>query len=264
MLTQKSQIKKLVERKKIFLFDLDGTLYLGSKRIPGALELVKRLSSSEKRVFYFTNNSSRSEKDYVQKLRKMGFPAQLDQVVMSTHSLIHGLQQRSIKRVFLLGTPSMRRMLLKAGIRHLEKNAQAVVVGFDKTLTYQRLLTASRMIHQKLPYFVTHPDYFCPTEKGPEPDCGSIALLLEKTTGVKPQAVFGKPNPLMFKPVLKRANAKKKEMLLIGDRLMTDIAMAKNFAVDSIMVLSGDSKKSDLKGSKIKPTALLQSVKELL
>lgn len=265
----KSQTRKaqtLLAKKQVVLFDLDGTLYLGAKVLPGAVELVSRLQEQGKRVFFFTNNSSRSETDYVKKLKSMGFQVSKNDIVMSTHSLISGLKKRRIRKVFLLGTPSMRIMLRRNGILCLAspKTAKAVVVGFDKTLTYKKLLLASQAIAKGLPYFVTHPDYFCPTEFGPEPDCGSFALVLEKTTKKKPQEIFGKPNPAMIKEVQKRARCKKSEMIMLGDRLMTDIEMARKSKIDSIFVLSGDNNFADIGKLKVKPSAVVRSVKNLL
>lgn len=265
----KSQTKKaqaLLASKKVVLFDLDGTLYLGSKVLPGAVELVRKLREQGKRLFFFTNNSSRSEADYLKKLKSMGFPVSKNEIVMSTHSLISGLKKRRIRKIFLLGTPSMRIMLRKSGILCLAtpKTAKAVVVGFDKTLTYKKLLLASQAIAKGLPYFVTHPDYFCPTEFGPEPDCGSFGLVLEKTTKKKPKEVFGKPNPAMIEEVRKRVRCKKSEMIMLGDRLMTDIEMARKSKIDSIFVLSGDNNLADIGKLNIKPSAVVKSVKSLL
>jgi len=259
-----SNFSKKFSSKEIFLFDLDGTLYLGPKVLPGAKALVKRLHQLNKKVFYFTNNSSRSEADYVRKLRKMGFPCNVSQVVMSTHSLIRGLKSKKMKRVYCLGTPAMKAMLKKSRIIHTSVKPQAVVVGFDKTLTYFKLLFASRLIDSGLPYFVTHPDYFCPTDQGPEPDCGSIALLLEKACRRKPLAVYGKPHPWMIEEVIRRQKCSRSKMILIGDRLQTDILMAKASKIQSLLVLSGETKLRDLKNSKVRPDFVLSSVSNIL
>lgn len=250
--------------KKVFLFDLDGTLYLGDKIIPGAVEVIRRLQNQNKDVFYFTNNSSRSDMDYVRKLRAMGFSCRREQVVMSTHTLVGQLKKDRIRRVFLLGTPAMKKMLKREGIEDSSRSPQAVCVGFDKTLTYARLEKASFLIHSGLPYYVAHPDYFCPTEKGPQPDCGSIALMLEKTTKKSPKAVMGKPHPSMIQEVQRRVDCHKSEMVLIGDRLMTDHLMAQRAKIDSVFVLSGDSSAKDLSSSEFKPRAVVTSVRKLL
>lgn len=257
-------IRKIFWSKKVFLFDLDGTLYLGNKLIPGALNLLHELHLRNKKVFYFTNNSSRSEVDYSRKLKAFGFPVQAGQIIMSTHSLITKLKRDRRNKVFLLGTPAMKKMLRASNIELISEKPQAVVVGFDKTLTYAKLEHACRLVAKGIPYYVTHPDFFCPTEKGPEPDCGAFALVIEKATKKKPIAVLGKPNPLMIQEVRRRIHVKASDMILIGDRLMTDILMAHKAGIQSLLVLSGDSTKTELRSSSIKPTGLISSVKALL
>jgi len=259
-----SNFSKKFASKEIFLFDLDGTLYLGRKVLPGAKSLVNKLHRLNKKVFYFTNNSSRSDAQYVRKLRKMGFPCEASQIVMSTHTLIRGLKSKGLKRVYCLGTPAMKSMLKRSRIIHTSVKPQAVVVGFDKTLTYSKLLFASRLIDKGVPYFVAHPDFFCPTDRGPEPDCGSIALLLEKTCRKKPIAVYGKPHPWMIDEVIRRQKCSRSKMILIGDRLQTDILMAKASRIQSLLVLSGETKRKDLKASKLRPDFVLRSVAEIL
>lgn len=271
--------------KQVFLFDLDGTLYLGKRILPGARELVARLRQSGKQVFFFTNNSSRSDSDYVAKLRRLGFHARADEVVMSTHSLLSYVKAKKMKHVFLLGTPSMVQMLKRgglrvwnasSGVRDFRKLAprnlpDAVVVGFDKTLTYDRLLIAARLIDRGVPYVVTHPDYFCPTDEGPEPDCGAIAKLLELTTPKSPLAVLGKPHPSMIRIALERVSGprargtRRGDVVLIGDRLTTDIAMARAAGIDAVLVLSGETKRRDLRGGKLpKSVRVVSGVLDLI
>lgn len=259
------ELKKLFWSKKVFLFDLDGTLYLGNRVIPRAKALLKRLESQGKQIFYFTNNSSRSVNDYVSKLTKMGFSCRPHQVVMSTHTLISELQRDDVRRIFLLGTPAMRKMLSLGGISTAEySQAQAVVVGFDKTLTYKKFERAAFLIHQGLPFYVTHPDLFCPTDEGPQPDCGAMAAALSLVTGKKAKKILGKPHPLMIREVMKRVKCRKSEMIIIGDRVATDLMLAKQAGIDGILVLSGDSKREELKKPDFKSFSAVQSVANLL
>ena len=258
------KLKQMFYSKKQYLFDLDGTLYLGKQLIPGAQDLILNLREQKKDLFFFTNNSSRSEGEYLKKLNGFGLRASLNEIVMSTHTLIRALREKRIHRVFLLGTSQMRRMLQKAGILHQSSRVQAVVVGFDKTLTYEKLLQASRLIASGTPYYVTHPDYFCPTDLGPEPDCGSMALLLEKTTGKKAKAVFGKPSVRMILEVQKRKACPKKKMILVGDRIMTDLEMAARAKIDFLLTLTGDSSRKDLVKISRRPRGVIRSVADLL
>jgi NagD protein len=249
--------------KRAVLFDLDGTLYLGSRILPGALDTLKKLEALDTGIFYFTNNSSRSEKEYVSKLKRMGFAVRAQQIVMSTHSLISYLLQKKWRRVYVLGTPAMKKMLSTQGIQSTSNHPQAVVVGFDKTLTWAKLDQAAKLLDKGLPFVVTHPDLFCPTEKGPEPDCGSFALALEATTGRKPTIVLGKPHPSMIREVLRRSKLPKSALLVVGDRLSTDIKMAETMGIDSALVFSGETTPQMLKRSLLRPRFTASSVKDL-
>ncbi|MBN8554506.1 MAG: HAD-IIA family hydrolase [Deltaproteobacteria bacterium] len=258
------RLKQTLARKKVFLFDLDGTLYMGKKLIPGALALIQGLRTQKKKIFFFTNNSSRSVEDYIQKLKGFGFSVHKDEIVMSTHTLISFLKNKNWKNIFLLGTPSMQKMLANEKIKHTKNNPKAVVVGFDKTLTYEKILVACRLIEKKIPLVVTHPDLFCPTDEGPEPDCGAIAKLLELSSGRDRHSTLGKPHPSMIQEVIKRSGRKKSEMILIGDRLSTDVKMGREAGIETILVLSGETKRQHLRAMhSLKPTFVVPSVKEL-
>jgi len=261
--------KSLVERfwsKKVYLFDLDGTLYLGKKALPGALELIKGLQREKKEIFFFTNNSSFSDREYLKKLRGFGFAVEPNQIVISTHSLIFGLKKERVKTLFVLGTPAMKSMLRRYGFRlsASANRSQSIVVGFDKTLTYKKLEAACFAIAKGKPWYAAHPDLFCPTDKGPQPDCGSYSKAIELTTNKPPRAVFGKPNAIMIDEVIRRARCKKSQMILVGDRIMTDIRMADQAKIDSIHVRSGDSTFGELKKIKTSCLGSIKGVDQLL
>lgn len=260
----RGRIRNWFYKHDIFLFDLDGTLYLGKRLLPGSVALVKRLRAMGRRVYFFTNNSSKSHRDYFKKLKKFGLAQSPDEVVLSTEVLIQYLVRKKWRRVFLLGTPAMKKMLREAKIDPSAKNPQAVVVGFDKSLTYKKLHQAALFLARGLPFVVTHPDYFCPTEEGPEPDCGSIALALAATTQREPTIVLGKPHPAMIEEVKRRSRLPRARYVLVGDRLQTDVAMARASKISSLMVLSGDSQKHEVSRARFKPHFVTSSVKDLL
>lgn len=159
----------------------------------------------------------------------------------------------------------MRQMLQKEKIVHTKSDPSAVVVGFDKTLTYQKLLDACRFIERGIPWIVTHPDVYCPTNEGLEPDCGAIAALIASATRTRPEVVLGKPHPSMIDEALKRLKLHKNELVLIGDRLSTDIAMAHEARIDGLLVLSGETTAADLKKIKKKRLfGIVSSVQDLI
>lgn len=261
-----ADLKSKFYKKSTYLFDLDGTLYLGTKILPGALQLINRLKNEKKKVFFFTNNSSFSDRDYFKKLKKMGFPVRADQIIVSTHSLIRGLQKDRVKKLFVLGTPAMKSMLKRSKLQVFARpdSTQAIVVGFDKTLTYEKLEMACFAIARGKPWYAAHPDLFCPTENGPQPDCGAFSKAIELITKASPRAVFGKPHPLMIQEAARRSNSRRSEMVLVGDRLMTDILMANRAGIDSIHVQSGDSTQAELKRFHGKCLGSVSGVKALL
>jgi len=254
------RFKAIILKKKVFLFDLDGTLYLGKRVLPGAKDLISLLRAQGKQVFFFTNNSSKSKVDYWKKLKKMGLAESQDEIILSTEVMGRYLREKKIRRAFVLGTSAMKRMLKLDGVSHDRKNPQAVVVGYDRSLTFEKLKEAAFWISKKKPFLVTHPDFFCPTENGPEPDCGAFAWALALTTKRDPDLILGKPHLRMIQEVYRRVKLKKSDIILVGDRLQTDIAMAQNAGISSILVLSGDSQKTDLRQTKVRPTYIVKDV----
>lgn len=157
----------------------------------------------------------------------------------------------------------MKRMLRDSGIKHVRTRPRAVVIGFDKTLNYKNLEYACQLIARGLPYIVTHPDRYCPSIKGPQPDCGALSAAVETATSKKAVKVLGKPDLGVLRLARRRIRVPKKGMVLIGDRLSTDIALAQNYGIESLLMLSGDSRRKDLKKGPWKPTHQLSSLEQL-
>jgi NagD protein len=226
------------------VLDMDGTIYLGDTLFEPTLPLLALLKKFNIGVTYITNNSSKSRAEYVAHLQHLGIPAADDAVVISTHATIHHLRQAlpQARRLFVLGTPGLHEDFRLAGFEVVDEAPDAVIVGFDRTLAYDRLCRAAYFISQGLPYVATHPDRICPTDEATVlPDCGASIALLETATGRRPDAVPGKPNPAMLHEVMHRYDLKPHEVAMIGDRLYTDVRMARDAGALAVLTLTGEA-----------------------
>lgn len=252
-----------LRRLQHFLLDLDGTIYLGGNIIPGAAEFIQFLRDSGRRFLFFTNNSSKNARDYAKKLSAMGIAAAPEDVLSSGEATARYLMgETPYRRVFAVGTPSFENELRDAGIAVTDSKPEAVVIGFDNTLTYAKLERACLLLREGLTYFATNPDKVCPTEYGYIPDCGSIAALLREATGRSPEFI-GKPNPTMIRMGMLKIGATADSTAMVGDRLYTDMQMAYNAGTASILVLSGETKRVDLDTAERRPNYVFESVSDL-
>jgi len=253
-----------IKNIKNFLFDLDGTTYLGKQLLPGAKEIIEHLKSNNKKHLFFTNNSSKNSKDYADKISKLGIPCSVDNVLTSGDATMIYLQKQKYQNIFLLGTPNLEASFKENGFNLVDdKSAQAVVLGFDLTLDYKKIQTAYEMIMAGLPFIATHPDVLCPIENGYLLDIGAMISMFEKATGKSP-TIIGKPYPLMIEMALERLQGTKEETVMIGDRLYTDMQMAQNAGTSSALVLSGETKQEDLANSPLKPDFVFQNLADFL
>ncbi len=253
---------------KCFLTDMDGTIWLGNDLIKGAAEFITLLREQGKQCIFFTNNSSKNRSFYLGKLKELGIEVTLKNILTSTEVLIYYLNGIKPKAsLYPLGTGYFLQELTKAGF-NLEfqygRPVDFVVVGFDQTLTYDKLSAACRFIQRGVPYLASHPDLTCPIEDGEFiPDCGAIIELIKAATGREPQAVTGKPDPLMVEMLVQNRGLKKHEMAVIGDRLYTDIKVGINSGITSILVLSGETSLEWVEKNETKPDYIFPSVKEI-
>jgi HAD superfamily hydrolase (TIGR01457 family) len=243
---------------------MDGTFYLGDKLLDGSLDFLKRVEQSDKDYVFFTNNSSKNALVYKQKLERMGCMVEESKIVTSGMVTIEYLKKNYENcGVFLLGTPMLYDDFIKRGIRLVNNKPDVVVVGFDTTVTYDKLCRACEFIRGGVPFIATHLDLNCPTENGFIPDCGAICAFITASTGVKPKYI-GKPFYETLEYLLKYLNCTKEEMVFIGDRLYTDIAIGFYHGATSILVLTGETKREDLVKSDVKPDLVINSLADLM
>ncbi|MBO2594654.1 HAD-IIA family hydrolase [Shewanella algae] len=246
-----------------YCFDLDGTIYLGSNEIKGAVEAVKNLTSIGKKIFYLSNNSSKNKSDYVKRLAKIGLESKEEQIVLSSDSTIRFLKRTGVKKVFVLGTRSLKKMILDENIDLCSHQPEFVVIGYDTELDYNKLVDACRLINGGVDFISTHCDPVCPSEHGPIPDIGLLTRMIEETTGRKVYKVFGKPNSDVIEAVMEEHNITRDEIVMVGDRLYTDIEMANRAGVDSILVLSGDTSREEIENRPNAASYVLQDISRI-
>jgi len=254
--------KQALKQIELYVLDMDGTIYLGEKILPGAIEFVKTARESGRKVVFFTNNASKNPNNYVDKLNRMGFGAERCDVVTAGDVTIEYLKRnRPGETVYLVGTPALEQSFKEAGIR-LSENASIVVSSFDTTLTYEKLVVACDLIRNGADFYCTHPDFNCPTENGFIPDSGAIAALITASTGAKPK-YFGKPHKETADMISELFGVPFDKTAIVGDRLYTDIALGKNNGLMSVLVLSGETKIEEVNDENA-PDIILDGIGEII
>lgn len=236
--------------------DMDGTLYLGGRLFPWTQGFLKTLRNRGIGYTFLTNNPTRSVADYLAKLAGMGIEASEENMLTTSLAAIDWIKENlpEARRLFMLGTPSMVSQFEKAGFEATADDPadrpDVLVVSFDMTLTYDRLCRAAWWASQGIPYVATNPDRVCPTEKETVlVDCGSLQKCIEEATGRRPDKVLGKPDPSMLEDIMHLHGLRPEEVAMVGDRLYTDMAMARNAGATGILVLSGETTQDMLSGS---------------
>lgn len=244
----------VIASKELYIFDMDGTIYLGGVVFDCAVSFINSLREAGKRVMFFTNNASHSPEFYLEKLTRLGFAPDQSEILTSGNVTIEFLKRhRAGKSVYLVGTPELEGQFRAAGIELMDENCEKVdivVTSFDTTLTYKKLEAACRYIRGGAEYLSTHPDFNCPTETGFIPDSGAIAAFVTASTGVKP-TYFGKPYAETIEMISEVTGVERSKMCVFGDRLYTDIALGKRHGVTAVLVLSGETKMADVDSARI-------------
>ena len=255
--------------KKLIVFDMDGTVYLGKNLIDGALETFKYLKDNKIDYLFFTNNSSHDLDFYFEKVSDFGIECSLEHnFYSSTEITIEYLKEENAKKIFVIGNKCLKDKLAKhfeiTTVYDPKVHVDAVVAGFTTELVYKELKDTSLYLQTTdIPFIATNGDYRCPIEDGLYiPDCGGMCEWLRLVTG-KTAKVMGKPNPVVVESIMKKYKVTKEEILLVGDRLYTDILVGVNAGVDTLCVLSGECSQEDIDNYPYKPTYILKSIKDL-
>ncbi len=261
-------IKSIVENIELYLFDMDGTIYLGDDLFEFTPALLKKIKEKGKKYLYLTNNSSKGKVDYVKKLERLGISADVSEFLTSTEATCHYIKKHhKDNKFFVCGTESLKTALKEEGVNisETEEDADAVLMGFDTELTFKKLEIVSRLLtlNPDIPYIATNPDVVCPTEWGSVPDCGSVCEMIFNATKRRPKFI-GKPEPLMVELAAEKFGISPQKTAVIGDRIYTDIKSALNAGAAGILVMSGETDEEILKNSPDKPTAVLADAGEIL
>lgn len=252
--------------KKLFLFDMDGTIYEEETVFDGTIALLELIEKTGGRYVFITNNSSKSVVDYTEKVNRLGIKADIDNFFTSAQATVLYLKKNYPgKKVYCQGTKSLVQELIDSGINtteEVEDDVDVVLVGFDTELTSAKLRKTCELLQRDIPYIATNPDLRCPVNFGFIPDCGAICGAIEAATDKKP-IYIGKPEPTMVDIVREKFGYDTEETAVIGDRLYTDIATGLNAGVTAICVLTGEAKKEDILNGDIKPTLTFDSVKDI-
>lgn len=260
------EMRDTLRRKKLYLLDMDGTLYLDNDLFPHCLDFLDAVKRRGGEYLYITNNSSKSVEKYVEKLTRLGIPARAEEFFTSTDaSCVYLRNNYHGKRIYALGTASFRAQLAAAGFPvtdRLEDDVDCLLMGYDTELNYRKLEDACILLNRGVTYLATNPDWVCPTAYGYAPDCGSFAQMLCHATKRMPYFI-GKPEPAMAVLAIQKAGYGKEDAVLIGDRIYTDIACGVNAGITTVLVFSGETTREDLEKSEVKPTYTCQSVADI-
>ena len=255
-----------LSQKRFFLLDMDGTIYLDESLFPGTLPFLDYVRETGGKYLFLTNNSSRSVETYLEKLARLGVPAEPDDFLTSTSALIEDLKHRPPYRLcYAFGTAAFRQQLTDGGINitdRLSDEVDCLLIGFDTELTFRKLEDACILLDRGVDFIATNPDWVCPTWYGSVPDCGSVCEMLYRATGRRPR-VIGKPQPAMALLAMEKWGYPKEQTMLVGDRLYTDIACGVNAGIDTACVLSGEGTLADLETSEVKPTYVFDDIAAL-
>ncbi len=237
-----NELKKIIEATRVFVLDMDGTVYIGDQLIGRMCETLSKIRRSGRKIVYCTNNSSKTAREYEEKLKRLGIWEREDLVYTSGMATVQYLQERYAgKRVYLVGTDALKEEFRSEGIALCEEGADVCVLAYDTSLTFEKLVKINEYIVRKKPYIATHPDDVCPAPGVFAPDVGSFIALLKRSSGREPDVICGKPYTVMGKALCKRVREDASAITMVGDRPHTDIRFGNNNRFNTLLVLSGET-----------------------
>lgn len=238
--------KRDLQQLETFILDLDGTVYLGDRLLPGAGDFLRLVRESQRRLLFLTNNSSNSKQRYAEKLRRLGLAVSDDEVFTSGEATAIYLREHFAgASILLIGTPALEQEFLQHGLKLTAPQAEVAVLGFDTTLTYAKLRQLCDLVRAGVPYLATHPDLNCPIEGGLIPDIGAMIAFVAASTGRQPDQIIGKPYPPIVEALVRRTGLEPAALGMVGDRLSTDIALGAA-GLFTVLVLSGATRLEEL------------------
>ena len=246
-----------------FLLDMDGTFYLGDELLPGALRFVGVVRRQGRDFLFLTNNSSQHSESYARKITRLGLPIGADKVFTSGEATaIYLARLHPEARIYLVGTPALEEEFAAHGLVLTDESPDFAVLGFDTTLTYEKLWKLCDFVRAGVPYVATHPDLNCPTQQGFMPDIGAMIAFVKAATGCMPK-VIGKPHREMVEAVTARMGLPESGLCMVGDRLYTDIAMGDESGITTVLVLTGETHLEDIESSPHKPDYVFRDLNAL-
>lgn len=261
--TYHGKVRKLAGVRH-FLLDMDGTVYLGENLLPGAHEVIDLLRSRGIGFHFLTNNSSRHRGQYAEKLQRLGLDVSEEKIFTSGEATaIYLEKEHPGARVFLVGTPALEEEFRRHAFTLVQEAPTHIVLGFDTTLTYDKLWRLCDFVRAGLPYIATHPDLNCPTEDGFMPDIGAMIAFVEASTERRPDVIVGKPNTPMVEAIVEKTGTPVEALCMVGDRLYTDIALGAA-GITTVLVLSGETKRDDLPKASHQPDVVVKDLAELV
>ena len=250
-----------------YVFDLDGTVYLGEALLPTARETLSVLRARGVRTVFISNNPTHAREEYAVKLTRLGVPTSVEDILTASLVMVGFLKRRMPgARLFVVGEEPLCAELRRAGFELTEQahNVDAVIASFDRTFVYRKLQIAFDAIRAGARFFATNPDRYCPVPGGGEPDCAAIIAAIEACTDSRVEAVVGKPSKYMIDAALDLMNLPAADCLMTGDRLETDILMGREAGMSTALPLTGATPESALASSSIQPTYVLRQLSDLL